>query len=77
MARHNNVPIIMPTVNITKAIKIEQVLKKPAKIQKPFNASRTYLTAKIKFVSPFGLILIKFSETMQKVLTNNISEIFN
>lgn len=67
----------MPTVNITKAIKIEQVLKKPAKIQKPFNASRTYLTAKIKSVSPFGLILVKFSETMQKVLANNISEIFN
>ena len=67
----------MPTVNITKAIKIEQVLKKPAKIQKPFNTSRTYLTAKIKSVSPFGLILVKFSETMQKVLANNISEIFN
>ncbi len=50
----------MPTVNITKAIKIEQVLKKPA-----------------KSVSPFGLILVKFSETMQKVLANNISEIFN
>jgi hypothetical protein len=54
----------MPTVNITKPIQIEQVLKKPAKFQKPFNASRTYLTAKIKSVSPFGLILVKFSETM-------------
>ena len=77
MVRHNNVPTIMPTVNITKPIKIEQVLKKPAKIQKPFNASRTYLIAKIKSISPFGLILVKFSETMQKVQANNISEIFN
>lgn len=67
----------MPTVNITKPIQIEQVLKKPAKFQKPLNASRTYLTAKIKSVSPFGLILVEFSETMQKVLANRISEIFN
>jgi hypothetical protein len=70
VVKHNNVPIT-PAILSTKPIKIEPVpvVKKPAKIQKPFNASKTYLTAKIKSISPYGLVLVKFSENMQDVLT--------
>ena len=79
MVKHNDVPKILtpPPPSISKSAKIEEVVKKPIKNQKPFNATKTYLNAKIKSVSPYGLILVKFSETMQKVLGNNISEIFN
>jgi hypothetical protein len=77
--KHNDVPKILtpPPPIISKSAKIEEVVKKPIKNKKPFNATKTYLNAKIKSVSPYGLILVKFSETMQKVLANNISKIFN
>jgi hypothetical protein len=68
VVKHNNIPITPANIT-TKPIKIEAVVKKPAKIQKPFNASKTYLTAKIKSISPYGLVLVKFSENMQDVLT--------
>jgi predicted P-loop ATPase len=53
------------------------VQKKLSKNKKPFNALKTYLTAKIKSVSPFGTIIVKFSENIEAAFTNNISEIFN
>jgi len=57
--------------------KIEEVVKKPIKIIKNYNASKTSLTANIKSINPYGLIFVKFSEKMQNFLANNISKIFN
>jgi hypothetical protein len=66
-----------PIVNITSIKKIPEVVKKPVKNQKQFNASRIYLTAKIKSVSPYGTIIVRFSENIDAVLTKNIIAIFN
>ena len=60
MVKHNDVPIILtpPPLSISKSPKIEEVVKKPIKNKKPFDATKTYLTAKIKSVSSYGLILV-------------------
>jgi hypothetical protein len=67
----------LPLTNITSIKKTAEVEKRPGKNQKPFNASKTYLTAKIKSVSPYGTIIVRFSDILEPVLTNNISGIYN
>ncbi len=45
-----------------------------AKIKKPFSVDRSYLNAKIKSISPYGVVVIKFNEELDTPLfINNAS----
>jgi hypothetical protein len=48
------------------------------KIKKPFSADRGYLSAKIKSISPYGVVVIKFNEELETpIYINNASLKFN
>ena len=47
-------------------------------IKKPFSVAKSYLSAKIKSISPYGVVVIKFNEDLDTPLfINNASLKFN
>ncbi len=65
------VKIIDPSIsNSTNQIK--------GKIKKPISVDRSYLSAKIKSISPYGVLVIKFNEELETpIFINNASLMFN
>jgi hypothetical protein len=68
-------PFVVKIIDPSKTNSTNQI---KAKIKKPFSLDRSYLNAKIKSISPYGVVVIKFNEELNTPLfINNASLKFN
>jgi hypothetical protein len=71
----NTYPFVVNIINPGVSNQTNQV---KAKIKKPISIDKSYLSAKIKSISPYGVVVIKFSDELDTpIYINNASLKFN